>query len=54
MISFSVAANFRDLGGLPASDGRVIVHGRIYRSAAPYELAPDDLALRNSASHHPR
>lgn len=45
MTQFSAAANFRDLGGMPAADGKVIACGRIYRSAAPGSLNPDELSL---------
>ncbi len=39
--------NFRDLGGLPTSDGRTIRRGRIFRSDVLYRLTPGDtIALR--------
>lgn len=39
--------NFRDLGGLPTSDGRTVRRGRIYRSDVLYRLTPGDtIALR--------
>lgn len=41
------AANFRDLGGLPTSDGRFVRRGRIFRSDVLYRLTESDtIALR--------
>jgi len=36
------AANFRDLGGLPTADGRVVRRGRIFRSDVLYRLTNND------------
>jgi len=39
--------NFRDLGGMPTSDGRSVQRGRIFRSDVLYRLTPrDTIALR--------
>jgi len=38
-------ANFRDLGGTPAPDGRVLGHGIIYRSEGPGHLTESDVEL---------
>ena len=41
------AANFRDLGGLPTSDGGFVRRGRIFRSDVLYRLTESDtIALR--------
>lgn len=41
------AANFRDLGGLPTSDGGFVRRGRIFRSDVLYRLTErDTIALR--------
>ncbi|MGI8485360.1 MAG: tyrosine-protein phosphatase, partial [Thermomicrobiales bacterium] len=41
------AANFRDLGGLPTSDGGRVRRGRIFRSGVLYRLTESDtVALR--------
>jgi len=41
------AANFRDLGGLPTSDGGLVRRGRIFRSDVLYRLTEGDtIALR--------
>lgn len=37
------ASNFRDLGGIPAADGRRLRHGLLYRSDSLAELTEDDL-----------
>lgn len=34
--------NVRDLGGIPAADGRVVQTGALYRGAAPYDATPSD------------
>lgn len=38
------APNFRDLGGLPAADGRKIASRRLFRSEVLDRLTPDDMA----------
>ncbi|MEL6924064.1 MAG: tyrosine-protein phosphatase [Bacteroidota bacterium] len=40
---FEGAANFRDIGGLPTKDGRVVDWGKIYRSNKLSELSKKDL-----------
>ena len=40
-IQLQSAPNFRDLGGIPTTDGRRIAHGRIYRSEAFSSLQDD-------------
>jgi protein-tyrosine phosphatase len=37
--------NFRDLGGLPAADGRHIAYGKLFRSEAILSLAQEDEAI---------
>lgn len=39
------AANFRDLGGLPTADGRVVRRGRIFRSDVLYRLTNNDMSV---------
>lgn len=39
------AVNFRDLGGLRTSDGRVIAKGRLFRSDSLAELTETDMAV---------
>ena len=41
--------NFRDLGGYPAADGRVVKWGTIYRSGAMHRLTADDFRFLASA-----
>ncbi len=36
--TFSTVVNFRDLGGLPGADGRIVHHGRLYRSDSLHRL----------------
>jgi protein tyrosine/serine phosphatase len=36
--------NFRDIGGVPGADGRTIRVGRLFRSATPERLKPEDAA----------
>ncbi|HEX7662759.1 MAG TPA: tyrosine-protein phosphatase [Pseudonocardiaceae bacterium] len=42
----SSLVNFRDVGGLPTDDGRLVPHGVLYRSEAPQEgdAAPEGIA----------
>ena len=40
----TVLANFRDVGGLPAADGRQIRYGLLFRSDSLQELGDDDIA----------
>ncbi len=40
--------NFRDLGGLPTTDGRTVSWGKIYRSSRLTEFKPKDLQYFNS------
>jgi len=42
-IELDGAANVRDLGGLPTTDGGTTVRGRVLRSANLQELSPDDV-----------
>jgi protein-tyrosine phosphatase len=39
------AANFRDVGGLPTSDGRCTRWGTLFRSDALHELTDEDMAI---------
>jgi protein-tyrosine phosphatase len=39
------AANFRDLGGLPTSDGRIVRRGHIFRSDVLYKLTENDMLV---------
>lgn len=41
-VSFDRLHNFRDLGGYPAADGRVVAWGRLYRSDSLGKLVGDD------------
>ena len=34
--------NFRDIGSIPGRDGRMIRLGKIFRSATPERLTPED------------
>jgi protein-tyrosine phosphatase len=43
--NFKLLLNFRDLGGTPASDGKRIRKGLLFRSANPDKIAPSDRAL---------
>lgn len=36
--TFSTVANFRDLGGMPGADGRIVHTGRLYRSDSLHRL----------------
>jgi protein-tyrosine phosphatase len=38
------AYNFRDLGGLPTTDGRALRHGRLYRSDGLHRITEGDRA----------
>jgi len=40
--------NFRDLGGIPTMDGRIVSWGKIYRSSRLTEFKPKDLQYFNS------
>lgn len=40
---FASLHNFRDIGGRPTRDGRVVRTGRLYRSDTLTKLSPDDL-----------
>ena len=42
-IQFELVFNVRDLGGLPAQDGRSIRRGRVFRGDGVHRLAGDDL-----------
>lgn len=42
IIHLEGAANFRDLGGLPTADGRIIRRGRLFRSDVLYRLTDND------------
>jgi protein-tyrosine phosphatase len=39
------AANFRDLGGLPTTDGQTVRRGRIFRSDVLYRLTENDMTV---------
>jgi protein-tyrosine phosphatase len=42
-IALEGALNFRDLGGYPTTDGRVVAWGRLFRSDGLHQLTPTDL-----------
>jgi len=42
--SFEGLHNFRDLGSLPTTDGRVVAQGRVYRSDALHRMTAADVA----------
>lgn len=44
-IRLSGVRNFRDLGGYPTRDGRMVRHGLLYRSASLQGLTPRDLRI---------
>lgn len=44
-IIFELVFNVRDLGGLPASDGRVVRSGMLFRADGVQRLAGDDLEI---------
>ncbi|MFA6060467.1 MAG: tyrosine-protein phosphatase [Taibaiella sp.] len=44
--------NFRDIGGYKTVDGREVVWGRVYRSAAINKLTDDDVALMDKKNIH--
>lgn len=44
-VSLSSAFNVRDLGGLPAGEGRVVCRGRVYRADALHRLGAADRAV---------
>ncbi len=44
LVALEGSFNFRDLGGYPARDGRVVRWGRLYRSDALHELTAGDVA----------
>jgi len=44
MISLSGATNFRDFGGHPTMDGRVIVRGKLFRSGHFNSVTAEDIA----------
>lgn len=46
------AANFRDIGGYKTTDGREVVWGRVYRSAAIHKLTDADVALMDKKGIH--
>ncbi len=47
IVQLEGVVNFRDLGGLPTSDGRTVRRGRVFRSDVLYRLTPrDTIALR--------
>jgi protein tyrosine/serine phosphatase len=41
---FAAVFNFRDLGGLPTTDGRSVQSGRLYRSDALHRITDEDAA----------
>ncbi|GAA1811954.1 tyrosine-protein phosphatase [Planosporangium flavigriseum] len=41
-VPFSTVFNFRDLGGYPAAEGRMVCWGRLYRSDGLHRLTGDD------------
>jgi protein tyrosine/serine phosphatase len=40
--TFSTVFNFRDLGGLPGADGRIVHYGRLYRSDSLHRLTEEE------------
>lgn len=46
------AANFRDIGGYKTADGKQVVWGKIYRSAAINKLTDADVALLDKKGIH--
>jgi protein-tyrosine phosphatase len=48
LIPMENAANFRDLGGIPTKDGRVVKWGKIYRSGKLNSLSDKDLDYFNT------
>ncbi|MFE4533836.1 tyrosine-protein phosphatase [Streptomyces scopuliridis] len=44
--------NFRDVGGLPTTDGRRVAHGRLFRSGHLANATPDDAAFLSSLGLH--
>jgi protein-tyrosine phosphatase len=40
--TFSTVFNFRDLGGLPGADGRIVHYGRLYRSDSLHRLTDEE------------
>ncbi|MFF3171623.1 tyrosine-protein phosphatase [Streptomyces sp. NPDC057900] len=44
--------NFRDVGGLPTSDGRRVRHGRLYRSGHLASATPEDAAFLGGLGLH--
>jgi protein-tyrosine phosphatase len=46
------AANFRDIGGYTTTDGKQVVWGKIYRSAAINKLTDADVELLNKKGIH--
>ena len=47
-VSLAGASNFRDLGGYPASDGRIVRWRQIFRSNHLGRLTEDDIAMVRS------
>lgn len=43
--TFARVFNLRDLGGLPAADGRRVRRGQLFRSDSPHRATVDDLAV---------
>lgn len=43
--TFAQVFNLRDLGGLPAADGRQVRRGLLFRSDSPHRATVDDLAV---------
>lgn len=50
-ISFEGVDNVRDLGGLPTSDGRVIIPGLIFRGAALHSITDSDARVLSEQLH---
>jgi len=48
LIPMENASNFRDLGGIPTTDGRVVKWGKIYRSGKLSKLSKKDLNYFNT------